>query len=99
MTDFPVLRVRADNAVIVTELSINGIDLIPLHVTNLTLEMDGGHKPHRATLTFAVIPDIELPAAVMRLMVTPPGVEVNDEGVPVTMLAPGEIPLDDGETV
>ena len=96
MSGFPVLRIRATDPLRVTELTLDGIDLRPLCVNAVRLDMSAGNLTE-ATLTFHVIPDIELPAEVKRLMLNPDGVEVNDEGTPVTMLSGVYIPLDEDE--
>lgn len=68
VTDFPVLRIRANDPVSVAEVKLGDVDLIPLRVNSIRLDMQAGDIA-TATLTFHVTPDIELPAEIKAVVV------------------------------
>jgi len=64
--DFPVLRIRGGRGGFsgITEVRLGGVDLIPFGVTQISLSAHSSELT-TATITFEVVPDIEVPAAVM----------------------------------
>ena len=64
-SDCPVLRIRGERPDLVTELTLDGVDLLPFIVTSLTLDLDARARPlATAVITLNVTPDVELPATV-----------------------------------
>jgi hypothetical protein len=68
----PVLRIRAKGPLDsdVTELSLGGVDLIPFHVIDVRIDLKSDHIS-RATMTFEITPDVELPAEIEAYVVKP----------------------------
>jgi hypothetical protein len=70
MTEIPTLRIRpAQDKYGGYEVWLGGVNLVEHHLTALRLDMQGGYPPTaEATLTFMVLPDVELPAEITVLL-------------------------------
>ena len=70
MTDLPTLRIRpSENYHGGFDVWLGGTLLTDHHLTGLRLDMQGGYPViAEATLTFMVMPDVELPAEITVLL-------------------------------